>query len=189
MACTDAVTQSITVEDFKNQFYRDFVYVNTWAAGTYNTGDKVFYNVNFLFYECLQDGVVTIPTTSVDWKEISNIGLISDKDITNAYTEACMNFNVALFSNDADIKLAYLYLAAHYLVYDLNAGGLESTNGGLVNSRSVGNVSESYTIPEWQLNHPTYSFYTRTSYGLKYLNMILPKLIGNFNIAEGRTNA
>lgn len=191
MACDNPVTQAITVEDFKTQFYRDFNYIDTWlVTTTYNSGDQVFYDVNSKFYECLNDGVVAIsPADITNWKEISNVGLISDLDITNAYAESCVTFNDTLFTDNDDIKLGYLYLAAHYLVHDLNAGGIQSVTGGFANSRSVGNVSESYSIPQWQLDDPVFGFYAKTSYGSKYLNMILPRLRGNMVSVCGATTA
>jgi hypothetical protein len=189
MSCTDPVTQAITVDDFKQHFFRDFNYIDTWVAGTFNTGDQVFYDVNNKFYECLQDSVTSIPTTVGDWKEISNVGLISDKDITNAYAEACVNFNASLFNSDEDVKLAYLYLAAHFLVYDLNVGGVESSANGQLASRSVGNVSEGYTVPQWILDNPAYSFLAKTNYGLKYINLIGSRLIGQFFTVKGATHA
>ena len=190
MACDNPIIQAITAEDFKIQFFRDFNYINTWLVGnTYNSGDQVFYDVNRKFYQCLNAGVVgTLPTVATDWKVISNAGLVSDLDITNAYAESCVTFNDALFDS-ADVVLGYLYLSAHYLVNDLNAGGAESSNSGSVSSRSVGNVSESYSIPQWQLDSPTLGFYTKSSYGLKYLNMILPKMVGNTAIVYGATLA
>jgi len=189
MSCDNPIIQALTPEDFKNQFWRDFTFINTWLVGTtYNTGNQVFYDVNKRFYQCLNDGVIgTLPTVTTDWKEISNVGLVSDLDITNAYAEACITFNDALFDDDDDIVLGYLYLAAHYLVNDLNAGGQNSSQAGLANSRSVGNVSESYSIPQWQLDDPILSFYAGSSYGRKYLNLILPRLTGNIATVEGAT--
>ncbi len=189
MSCDNPIIQALTPEDFKNQFWRDFTFINTWLVGTtYNTGNQVFYDVNKRFYQCLNDGVIgTLPTVTTDWKEISNVGLVSDLDITNAYAEACITFNDALFDDDDDIVLGYLYLAAHYLVNDLNAGGQNSSQAGLANSRSVGNVSESYSIPQWLLDDPILSFYGQSSYGRKYLNMILPRLTGNIATVEGCT--
>ncbi len=189
MSCDNPIIQALTPEDFKNQFWRDFTFINTWLVGTtYNTGNQVFYDVNKRFYQCLNDGVIgTLPTVTTDWKEISNVGLVSDLDITNAYAEACITFNDALFDDDDDIVLGYLYLAAHYLVNDLNAGGQNSSQVGFANSRSVGNVSESYSIPQWLLDDPILSFYGQSSYGRKYLNMILPRLTGNIATVEGCT--
>jgi len=188
MTCNNPILQALTPEDFKNQFWRDFKFINTWLIGfTYNTGDQVFYDVNKTFYQCLNNGIIgTLPTDITDWKEISNVGLVSDLDITNAYAEACGSFNDALFDDSSDMILGYLYLTAHYLVNDLNAGGQSDTQAGLVNSRSVGNVSESYTIAEWMID-PILGFYAKSSYGRKYVNMILPRLTGNIVTVEGAT--
>lgn len=187
---TNPIIQAITVDDFKSQFYRDFNYIDSWSdAATYNTGDKVFYLVNRKFYKCLSDGVSSLPTVSTDWSQISAGSNISDLDIGHAFAEADVTFNTSLFGADADMILGFLYLSAHYLVHDLNAGGVSSSSQGVASARSVGNVSESYSIPTWQLESPVYSFYTKTSYGLKYLNMVLPQIVGNVAAVAGATNA
>lgn len=188
MSCDNPIIQALTPEDFKNQFWRDFTFIDTWLVGTtYNTGNQVFYDANKRFYQCLNDGVIgTLPTNITDWKEISNEGLVSDLDITNAYAEACITFNGDLFC-DENMALGYLYLAAHYLVNDLNAGGQNSSQVGFANSRSVGNVSESYSIPQWLLDDEILGFYGQSSYGRKYLNMVLPRLTGNITTVEGAT--
>ena len=189
MSCNNAILDSLTPIDFKNQFYRGFVYVDNWnVATTYNTGNQVFYDSNNKFYEAIQDGVIGgLPTDTANWKEISGTNLIADKDITNAYAEACVNFNPSLFGDDDNMKLAYLYLTAHFLVIDLNLNGLSSQGqGGLVNSRSVGSVSESYTIPDWQ-QKAIPSFYTKTNYGQKYWALILPRLAASTFTVKGAT--
>ena len=187
MTCDNPILQAVTVEDFKEQFYRDFNFIATWAAGTYNIGDQVFYLVNRKFYKCLNAGVTSTPDTAVDWSEEFPETKVSDLDISHAYAEACITFNDTLFLSDDEIVLGYLYASAHYLVNDLNAGGVDGSAGGLVNSRSVGNISESYTIPTWMIEDPIFGFYAKTSYGQKYLNMILPRLVGNFGTVEGCT--
>lgn len=186
---SNPVIQAITVDNFKEQFYRDFNYIDTWEAGTYNTNDIVFYAVNRKFYKCLGDGVTSVPTTSADWSLLTPGEKVSDLDITHAYAESDLTFNTSLFTSDDNMVLAYLYLSAHYLVNDLNAGGIDSNPTGIVNSKSVGNVSEGYAIPEWQLKSSVYSFYTKSSYGLKYLNMVIPRIKGNVASIAGATNA
>ena len=183
---TNPVIQAITVDNFKEQFYRDFNFINSWVAGTYNINDIVFHN--FKFYKALANGVVSEPP-SADWSLLTPSDKVSDLDILHAYAESDITFNETLFISDDDMVLGYLYLSAHYLVNDLNAGGAGSSGGGIVNSRSVGNVSESYAVPEWQVKSPIFSFYTKSSYGLKYLNMIIPRLAGNVASIAGGTNA
>ena len=183
---------TITVDDFKNQFVRDFAYLPVWDnAKTYNTGAEVYYDVNELFYRCLNDGVTSTPVTVADWEQYSDSieNYVQDADITRAFGEAKLSINQALFSSDAEITLVYLYITAHYLVQDLQTAleGIESTGRYPVNSRSVGSVSESYSIPQRFLDDPMLSYYATTGYGRKYLSFLVPRMIGAVDIAHGAT--
>lgn len=192
MACDDPVLSALTPQDFKDYFFRDFTFVEDFnIATTYSTGDLVFYTTNNKFYKSLGDANVgNLPTDDTKWELQTDISqYISDKDIEKAYEQACINFNSGLFSDDDSKKVAYLYLTAHYLVKDLNENGLSSTGDQLVSSIKVGNVSENYKIPEWMTNDKNLSYFTTTSYGLKYLSLITPHLVGNSAVAEGQTHA
>jgi len=145
---------SITVQDFKDYFTRDFPY--------------------------LPAGVQTNPDPN----------LVSDNDIEKAFAEAQMMFNQGLFGTDAQVEIGYLYLTAHYLTLDLRAG-LSGISGGAqypVASKSVGSVSESYSIPQEYLDDPYLATYTQTTYGLKYLSFVLPAIRGNVQAVWGGTN-
>lgn len=193
MSCENPVLSALLPSDFKEYFFRDFTYIDDYInTTTYNTGDFVFYTTNNKIYKCLEDGVVGVlpPSDSAKWQvqtDISNY--VVDKDITKSYEQACANFNESLFSDDDEIKIVYLYLTAHYLVNDLNEAGLESTGSQLVSSIKVGNVSENYKIPDWMINNQAFSYFTTTSYGLKYLSLVAPLMVGNIQSAEGRTHA
>jgi len=149
--------EDITVNDFKVYFYRDFEYSQPVGAE------------------------YPIPGCPKDF--------ITDYDIEKAYTEAKINFNPGLFGDDEQLKVCYLYLSAHYLVNDIQtaAQGLNSVGYAPVNSRSVGSVSESYTIPDWMGQDPYLSNFTTTRYGQKYLSLIKPLLIGNVQVYQGWT--
>lgn len=185
---------TITITDFKNLFYRDFPYLPVWQdTVTYNTGDEVYYETNGLFYRCLSDGVTALPTDTTKWTRMTAekvYNYILDADITKAFSEAKMNFNQGLFSTDEEIQAGYLYLTAHYLVFDTRTAmqGINSVGDHNVSSRSVGNVSESYDIPERFKNDPFLSFLSKTGYGMKYANMIIPRMIGNIGTAWGITH-
>lgn len=116
---------------------------------------------------------------------------VTDDDITKALSEANVNFNPALFSDDGTLRMAFLYLAAHYLCNDLQTAmqGIGSTASMPVNSRSVGGVSESYQVPEWVGRDPFLSFYATTRYGMKYLSIIKPLLIGAVSVYQGVTTS
>jgi len=184
---------SITVADFKTQFRRGFPYLPSFDDNAlYNAGARTYYQITELFYDCYVNGTTGIlPTVTANWTLADDDAdnYVQDEDIENAFAEAQLVFNQDLFDTDANIRLGYLYLTAHYLVNDLRAAqaGIGASGAFPVSSRSVGNVSESYSIPQMYLDDPTLSFYTGTSYGMKYLSMIVPMLRGNFGVVAGAT--
>ncbi|MDR2675903.1 MAG: DUF4054 domain-containing protein [Opitutaceae bacterium] len=119
----------------------------------------------------------------------ADLSKVREADIAKAFAEAKANFNPALFESQEAFATAFLYAAAHYLVHDLKnaAQGVSGSYTWLVNSRSVGGVSESYAIPDAILKSPALSFFGTTGYGMKYLSLIAPRLIGNVCAFQGAT--
>ena len=115
---------------------------------------------------------------------------ITNQDILKAFAEANMNFNPSLFATEDEKKLGFLYLAAHYLVIDLqnSSQGINGKYEGIMSSKSVGSVSVGYTIPDWVMGSPIYSLLSQTKYGMKYLSLIIPLLIGNVGVVKGATH-
>lgn len=180
----------VTTDDFKNLFARDFPYLPVYVEGkAYFKDDEVYYAPNF--YKSLTDGNTTLPTDTTNWALVNDSvdNYIQDSDILRAFNEAKVNFNAALFGDDDTVKMVFLYLAAHYLVIDLNNAMNPLAVGfmGFTQSKSVGSVSESYAVPQWMLNNRTLSAYAQTGYGRKYLSLIQPYLIGNLIFVPGRT--
>lgn len=111
---------------------------------------------------------------------------VLDADIAKALVQAAMTFNESLWADETEKTTAFLYLAAHFLVIDLQAaGGLSLVAGGGVSSpgspgpmtsKSVGSVSASYTVPSDLVNDPILGPYTRTGHGMKYLQLVKPRL-------------
>lgn len=183
----------ITVQDFKDLFKRAFPFLPVYDdTKLYNTGNRVYYPTTELFYDSLVDGNTGNPPTDADfWVKVSdNVeNYVTDEDIERAFAEARQTFNQALWGDDDSIKLGYLYLTAFWLVHDLKAamGGLTGPAPSIVSSRSVGNVSESYGIPQAYLDDPLLGMYAANPWGLKYLQMVLPLLRGNVAAVCGRT--
>jgi len=176
-----------TVSDFKTQFPRfSPMYLPVYAEGTYFKGDIVYYNT--LFYECIVASTTNIPTNTTDWKLYNDsvLNYTQDSDILEAFEEAKINFNEGLFPDDATRLKMFLFLAAHYLTMDFR-NALGSNQIGIVTSKSVGSVSEGYSIPSWILNNPALSMYASTGYGIKYASLIKPYITGNVFIVRGRT--
>lgn len=184
---------TITVDDFKAQFRRDFPYLPVYSnTELYNSGDKVYYPTTKLFYLCKVNGTTgVLPTVTANWDLTADSvdNYVSDEDIERAFAEAKVGFNQALFPTDEDIKMGFLYLTAHYLVNDLRAAlnGIAGVGAFMVASRSVGNVSESYSIPQAFLNDPIYAYLTTTPYGMKYLSLIYAYLRGGVFVVGGWT--
>lgn len=179
----------ITIAEFKTQFPRFTPeYLPVYASGTYFKDSIAYYEG--LFYKVKVVSTTNPPTNTTDW-ELYNDSVLNytqDSDILNAMAEANVNFNEGLFPNEATAKLVFMYLVAHYLTVDFNnalGGGII----GIATSRSVGSVSESYSIPNWILNNAGLAPYATTGYGIKYATLIRPYLVGNFFIVKGSINA
>lgn len=114
---------------------------------------------------------------------------VMDADISKGLSDAGVNFNEALWANQQSFTVGYLLLAAHYMVLSLRASsqGIRGQYEWLVNSKSVGSVSESFTIPQRILDNPFLSMLAKTTYGAQYLEYVLPLLSGQMYTVCGRT--
>ena len=180
----------VTTDDFKNLFGRDFPYLPVYVEGkTYFKDDEVYFDPNF--YKSLIDNNTTEPTDTTNWEIVKDSvdNYIQDSDIMRAFKEAKVNFNAGLFGDDDTIKMVFLYLAAHYLVIDLNNAMNPLAMGfmGFTQSKSVGSVSESFALPDFVTRNAALSQYMQTGYGAKYVSLIYPYLIGNVLLIKGKT--
>lgn len=113
---------------------------------------------------------------------------IIDADITRAISEAEINFN-AQYGTDDQCKIVFMYLIAFYLVTNIqnSTRGLNAQAKFPMNSNSVGGVSVSYQIPDKIAKDMFLSQYTQNGYGMKYLSLVAPFLIGGVSLIEGTT--
>lgn len=180
---------TVNASDFKTQFPRFTpVYLPVYVLNkTYYKGEKVYYEGKF--YQVKVASTANVPTNTTDWQEVQDNALnyTQDSDILNAVAEASVNFNEGLFPDATTAKLVFLYLVAYYLTIDFQNAMAAMGGGGIVQSKSVGSVSESYAIPQWMLNNPSFSMYSQNGYGRKYLSLIRPYLLGNIILSQGRT--
>jgi hypothetical protein len=117
-----------------------------------------------------------------------NVG-VTDTDIARAFGQTNMNVNPALFPTQGDYTIGYLLLAAHYLVIDLRMAsqGISGQPSWLETSKSVGSVSQSFAVPQKIMDNPYLALLSKTNYGGKYLELILPQLAGAVFPTYGRT--
>ena len=176
----------ITAAEFKTQFPRfSPAYLPVYTEGTYYKGDIRYYNG--AFYEVKVTSTTNPPTDTTDWKQVEGnvLNYTQDSDILNAANEAKVNFNEGLFADTSIAKLVFLYLTAFYLTLDFQTAMAPMGATGLVQSKSVGSVSESYAIPQAFMDKPMYAFYMHNAYGRKYLSLITPYLTGNIILSRG----
>ena len=185
---------TITVAQFQAQFKRGFPYLDSITynpTALYNQGVEVYDPITKLFWTCQTNGTTGVaPGANVPaWAQVADDldNYVQDTDIAGAFLEAQAVFNQGLYGSDANITLAYLYLTAHFLTNDLKAalGGIMAPGAFPVSSRSAGSVSESYDIPQAYKDSPILSQYTSSSYGMKFLAMTLPSLVGNVGAVCG----
>lgn len=183
----------ITIEDFKEYFPREFQYFSDiiWNEYiNYTKDSKVYYKGNF--YISLQDNNENNePNSSPDYWNITigNIyDYITDNDLYKAFGQARNSFNIKLFiANQDKMETAFLLLAAHYLVMDLNMSNGNGVGSFLITSKSVDGVSASYGIPQKYLQNPYYSYFANTAFGMKYLQYLIPLTIGGIYTIRGTT--
>lgn len=118
----------------------------------------------------------------------SDLSGVTTKDIQKAFDEANFVYNGELFAEN-EKSVAFLYLAAHYLVIDLknSSMGLKGAFSGLMTNKSVGSVSVGYTLPSWIMDNPLYSLLAQTPYGVKYLSLVVARCVGNMAVVNGQT--
>jgi hypothetical protein len=169
---------SITINDFKEEFKTAFKYLPVWELDIYYfPQDKVYYLNTKRFYEAILENENIPPTDITKWKVVQdNILLyVSDNTIEQALDKAKNKLKTnACFSKliNNQRKEVLLQLTAHY-VYENVSGDLTGNSGGLIEtSTSVGNVSQSFTAPKWILESKTYSLYSHTPFGVRYATLM-----------------
>jgi hypothetical protein len=116
---------------------------------------------------------------------------VQDQDIVQGINDAGINFNPNLFADQSSFNTGYLLLSAHFMVLNLrnSSQGINGQYPWMQSSKSVGSVSESFQIPQRILDNPEYAMLSKTTYGSKFLFLVLPQLTGQMFSVCGRTNA
>lgn len=130
--------------------------------------------------------LVTIVSQDGDDTDLSKV---TNKDIEFAMAMTPPNVNKCFFGDQASYGAAFNLLAAHYLCTNLlnSTQGVKSQYDWLATSRTVGNVSSSFGIPDRVLKSAFFSALTSTRYGAMYVAQIWPYLAGNVRGITGVT--
>jgi hypothetical protein len=141
------------------------------------------------------DDIVLQSLTANDFKTYFSTdfdyNIITDSLIIRSYNEAYIHINPQLFRKNEKYINAFLYLAAHFTVinYRTSSINVRSTGEEKVETTSSYGVTESFVIPKRFKNSSLTNFFSKTSYGQRYLSFILPAMVGNIQVAYGGTNA
>lgn len=116
---------------------------------------------------------------------------VQDSDIEKAFLQTDANFILGCFHSQESFTIAYMNLAAHYLVmaFRTASAGMVGTFSWAATSKSVGSVSVSNTVPQKILDNPLFGYLAATNYGTEYLISIIPCLVGRVFTVPGRTHA
>lgn len=174
---------------FREKFARNFPFIPYYdSEKTYKKDDIVYDTEGEAYYKSLKDDNTAELDMADSWgtptsDEIAEY--VTDKDILFAKDEADGVANEAFVTD-----LAYLYLIAFFLCYDLDlaSAGASGTTSFPAKRKRVGSVDEEYAIPKWIEDDPIFSFYARNGFGLKYLTLIRPYLVGNVEVVMGWTS-
>jgi hypothetical protein len=115
---------------------------------------------------------------------------VRDADIQRGLDEAPPLFNQALLDSSVDQTNAYLYLAAHNMVMNIqSAGGLSAVargrgvrnvGEGVQVSKGIGQANVTYQVPPERIaESPTLLYFFRTDFGQRYLQMMVSRLAGH----------
>ena len=121
------------------------------------------------------------------YNEDINLG-VTDTDIANAFQNANNEVCQSVWGTQSMFTQAYLFVAAHFLVLNLrdSSAGLNGQASWLQASKGVGSVSESFSIPQRILDNPSWTLLSKTTYGMRYLDMLMIQSIGvGFTVPSG----
>lgn len=173
--------------------------VEPWVQPVaYQTGDRVIAQdattFKFFVYESTIDNNYADPSTTTDSEQndagdIS--GVILDSEIEEAMAEARFKFNPALFPNPVECKTAFSLLVAFFITYDRQMAqtGINGGYKGIAAGKRIGEMSITYMAdPGMSSGSQLYAFFARNPYGMKYYNLIKPRLKA-MSITIGRTTS
>jgi len=111
---------------------------------------------------------------------------VRDKDIENARAEADCVFNEGIYPDQECSDKAYLYLTAHFLQSDIQAGASFGQPDFLQTARTADGITEHLFIPDW-MKQSDFVLYVTTYYGKKFLTISKPWLDGAVFVVAGGT--
>ena len=140
-----------------------------------------------------------------DWPYGTGTDTVTEADVNKGLAMASSVFVPSLYDTTTlytlgtlvinEQVLAYLYAAAHFVKLDIDAAGglgapqpgagMTQLGEGVLASAGAGGVSGSYTWPDRVAGDPILFQFARTKYGEQFLQLTVPKLVGNIVSVAG----
>lgn len=135
-------------------------------------------------------GYAPVATATLFGGDDTKLRMVTDGDINGAIQDADFNINECLFGSQASFTRAFLWLAAHLLVENIQANveGLASQYSWLTAMKNVEGVSQSFKVPSWVMEDPFLASLSTTRFGLNYLRIVLPYMVGHIGVLPRVTN-
>lgn len=115
---------------------------------------------------------------------------VRDIDIARAIIAAGILFPCQLpWGSQQNFTYVYNLLSAHFLVLNVTASsqGVRGQGEWFTNSKSVGDLSVAYSIPDRILKSPIWAPLIKTTYGVQFLSLLAQYLVGNVHAVMGAT--
>lgn len=121
---------------------------------------------------------------------------VTDADIQRGLEEAVPLFNADLLSTVAEQNSAYLFIAAHNMVMNIQAAGglsaiprgrgVRNVGEGVMVSKGIGQANVTYQVPPPRIaESPTLLYFFRTDFGQRYIQMVVSRLSGHMAVVAG----
>lgn len=130
--------------------------------------------------------LVTVTPAPTDGDN-TDLKLVTDRDIASAQVMAKQQVAQALFGVQGDFTYAANLLAAHYLCTNIFASsqGLGGAAEWLTASKTVGDVAQTFNIPDRITKSPYFSLLSKTTYGAQYLSLVAIQSVANVRVVAG----
>ena len=146
-----------SVQNFKDQFTREFVYGPSLAQVQDNDIQRAINETSVSFNPGLWDS--------------SPLGSTTEQNIAYLYLSA--HYLVLNVQGAGGLSA-------------VNRGrGVKSSGGGTIQNKSIGSIAIAYAIPEYVQNSAILGQYMRTDFGQKYLALLAPRIVGNVAVVSG----
>ncbi len=129
---------------------------------------------------------VTVMPSATDGDD-TDLKLVTNRDIQSAQIMAHQQVAQAMCATQTDFTYSANLLAAHYLCTNIFASsqGLGGAAEWLTASKTVGDVAQTFNIPERITKSPYFALLSKTTYGAQYLSLVAVKSVANVRVVAG----